>query len=448
MGYNLTNRWTPLTPYDVQNELWRCPSRFIVVPAGRRSGKTEIAKRKLILEAITFSGATNGRFIFAAPTYSQAREIFWEDLKAMIPEWAFAVSRDKSIRESAPMTVSLWNGAKIQVMGLDKPSRIEGGPVDGIVLDEYGNMKPEVWTQHVRPALSTIGRPGWAWFIGVPEGRNHYYELRCDAIEGRLAGWSHFTWFTSLVNPVEAELAKAEMDILTWQQEYEGAFVSFDGRAYYSFGDHNITPRGEQTVYDPSLDLILTFDFNVSPGTASILQEQQAPRWMTANYGKSLGKISVGLDEVFIERNSNTEIVCDQIIDRWGHHEGRVRLFGDPSGGANKSSAVKGSDWDLIEQKLRPIFRHNLTSGYSNSAPAVRSRINATNSRCKAVDGAVRVLLDRDKCRHTIRDFEGVSLDKEGGLADKDGMLTHLSDGWGYYLEEQFPMWNNKLVKE
>jgi len=70
---NLTPKWTDLNHHDEQYKLWRCSKRFIVNPSGRRSGKTEIAKRKLILRAITFKVATNGRFVLAAPTYAQAK---------------------------------------------------------------------------------------------------------------------------------------------------------------------------------------------------------------------------------------------------------------------------------------------------------------------------------------------------------------------------------------
>lgn len=442
----LTKRWTKLNYHEEQVKLWQCDKRFIVVPSGRRSGKTELAKRKLIKRAITFKAAPNGRFVLSAPTYAQAKEIFWEDAKAMIPEWAFETTYSKSIRESG-LVIKLWNGARIIVMGMDKPERVEGPALDGIVFDEYGNMKKEVWTQHVRPALSTVDRPGWAWFIGVPEGRNHYYDLRCDAIEGK-EDWGHFTWFTSDINPEEAEAAKNEMDLLTWQQEYEGAFISFEGRAYYAFGEHNITPKGIRNVYDEDLDLIFAFDFNVSPGTASIIQEQKSPEWLNKINHKELGNISVGLDEVFIERNSNTELICDKLIEKWGHHKGIINIHGDPSGGAKKSSGVKGSDWDLIEQKLGPVFGDRLRYLYARKAPSVKARINATNSRCRSVNGLTRLILDRETCKMTIRDFEGVSLDEDGGLADKTGMLTHLTDGWGYYIEEQHPVWNTTITKE
>ena len=82
------------------------------------------------------------------------------------------------------LSITPANGAEISVVGLDAPERIEGRSINGAVLDEYGNMKPSVWGEHLRPALSD--RLGWCDFIGVPEGRNHYYDLYKAGAGGRL----------------------------------------------------------------------------------------------------------------------------------------------------------------------------------------------------------------------------------------------------------------------
>ena len=54
--------------------------RFRVVVAGRRWGKTQVSKVSLIIKA-----AMKPRQLvwYVAPTYQQARDILWEDLKAV-----------------------------------------------------------------------------------------------------------------------------------------------------------------------------------------------------------------------------------------------------------------------------------------------------------------------------------------------------------------------------
>ena len=106
-----------------------------MVPAGRRSGKTELAKRKLIVEALSAQGWPDPRFFAAAPTRDQAKAIYWNDLKAMVPRLLVAD------RSESNLTLTLRNGAEICVVGMDRPERIEGRPWNGGILDEYANMK-------------------------------------------------------------------------------------------------------------------------------------------------------------------------------------------------------------------------------------------------------------------------------------------------------------------
>lgn len=409
--------------------------------SGRRSGKTELAKRKLIKKALTFTGAPDGRFIFSAPVNSQARAIFWEDAKAMIPDWGLVDKRSKAISESR-MEIRLVNGSKIQVIGMDKAERIEGSPVDGIVLDEYGNMKKTVWASNVRPALSTIGRPGWAWLIGVPEGRNHYYELADDVKNGRKKGWACFNWSTKEVNPEEYESAKGDMDALVFSQEYDGEFVSFEGLAYYGYNEtRNQVPKDYKIQYDPNQELTLCFDFNRNPGVALVVQEQHPPPWMMVrNLGVDRGKITTILGEVFIEKNSNTIIVCDKIIEKWGHHKGGVNLHGDASGGNKLPSSIGGSDWDIVLAKLETAFEDKVWEMFPRRNPGVRARINSVNTRFYTADGYIGVMLDKELTPKFVRDLEGVCVTPEGDL-DKgsDKILTHISDAYGYYTAEEHP---------
>src|SRR5919112_1899756 len=104
----LTPRWTPLKPHPEQLRLIRSPARFKVVPAGRRSGKTERAKRNLIIQALRESSAgrwPDYRYFAAAPTREQAKGIWWQDLKALIPKHLLG----GPIRES-DLTIRLVTG--------------------------------------------------------------------------------------------------------------------------------------------------------------------------------------------------------------------------------------------------------------------------------------------------------------------------------------------------
>lgn len=429
----LTSRWTPLKKHPEQHRLWYFPARFNVNPAGRRSGKTEIAKRKLVIRMMRGTRYDDPRFFAAAPTYGQAKRIYWEDLKRLTPRWF-------QLRPPSESELIIYgvNGAIIQVLGMDKPERIEGTPWDGGILDEYGNMKKETWPQHVRPALSD--RNGWCDLIGVPEGRNHYYDIAKEAQANLSREWGYFWWKSAdILSPSEIEAAKKDLDELTYQQEFEGSFVNFEGRAYYPFLEHTHTTR---ISYDPKQPLIFTFDFNVAPGTAGVIQEKQIKDLETGIplVGDTLTGI---IGEVYIPRNSNTPLVCNKLINDWGKHEGRIICFGDSTGGARGSAKVGGSDWDLVKNILKRHFGDRVEFDIPAANPSERDRINSVNSRLRTMSGKIRLMIDPGKAPHMVKDFEGVVLVKGGsGEIDKKANpeLSHLSDGVGYYVHRKYPV--------
>lgn len=455
-----------------QTRLVLSPARFRVVPAGRRSGKTERAKRFLVKEALGASRLP-AAYGACAPTRDQAKKIFWQDFKELIPKWAI-----KDISESL-LIIRLYNGAEIHVIGMDRPERIEGMPWAGLILDEFANMKPEAWSLHVRPALSDVRcADAWCWFTGVPEGRNHYYDLWKGAIgpwninsppsevkskDGTVTlvpgNWDGFTWPSAdILDPIEVAQAQLDLDELSFEQEYRGSFVNFQGMAYYCWSEQrNQAPLRHR--YVPSGDLVFMFDFNVDPGVAAIGQEMRLPiqapssevvlpnglrlfRNVIQEDGYITGTAIIG--EVYIPRNSNTVAVCNKLIEDWGSHKGRIFIYGDATGGVRKTSATEGSDWDLVKTTLYNHFGSGRVHfRVPESNPTERARINAVNTRLRNTAGEVRLMVDPQHAPQTVKDFEGVRLLEGGsGEIDKkhDPKLTHVTDAIGYYVARAYPV--------
>lgn len=228
----LTPRWTSLRPHRLQHAYFNSKHRFNLNPSGRRSGKTELFKRKLVRAALRGTAFDNPRFFAGAPTRNQAKNIYWADLKALSPPHLRAGTPSEG-----ELVIRFVNGSEIYVVGMDKPERIEGQPWDGGGLDEYGNMKEKAWPENVRPALSD--RKGWCEFIGVPEGRNHYFDLYENAKAkladlGLLSPWGVFEWESKdILDPEEIEAARRDLHPLMFEQEYGGKFVDFRGVAIF-----------------------------------------------------------------------------------------------------------------------------------------------------------------------------------------------------------------------
>ena len=167
-------RWYKLIDHPVQLELLNDDVRFKVVPAGRRSGKTERAKRYIIKQALK---NPNEQYFVAAPTRDQVKKIYWNDLKKLMPE-----SQKANPPSETELTLHFKNGTVIILIGLDKPERIEGTFWSGGIIDEIADIKEGAWEANISPALDTFNpsRPdyqAWCWLIGVPDGLNHYYDM-------------------------------------------------------------------------------------------------------------------------------------------------------------------------------------------------------------------------------------------------------------------------------
>lgn len=430
-------RMYPLRYHEVQHEYWISDARFNIVPAGRRSGKTEIAKRKIVKRAFAHpreggSKFSDPRYFCAAPTRDQAKRIFWDDLKRMVPPHL----RAKKPSETS-LTIYTITGAEIHVLGMDKPERIEGSPWDGGVLDEYGNMKKETWPEHVRPALSD--RMGWCDMIGVPEGRNHYYKEYRRALADTSGVRAPFHWISAdILPPEEIEEARATLDELTFQQEYEASFINFSGRVYWPYDEKYHGSHPLKQAYSERHPLQFMFDFNVEPGVAAVGQTMRLP----VHYGREIGTALIG--EVFIPRGSNTVLVCNKLIKDWGKHRGAIFCYGDATGGAKGSAKLLGSDWQIIKDILWSHFgRDKVHFKVELSNPRERDRVNAVNSRLRSTDGKIRMMVDPKHCPRIIDDFDGVVCVEGGsGEIDKtsDITLTHLSDAIGYYCAKEFPV--------
>lgn len=325
---------------------------------------------------------------------------------------------------------------------MDKPDRVEGKPLDWFGGDEFGNMKEGIWGENIRPALSTMDRPGEAVLTGVPEGRNHFYKMAQYAQSGK-DDWAYFHWPSEEILGMTEEgrkdlaEAKATLDPLTYDQEYNANFINFEGRAYYAFEREVHANKKNRIFYRPDLPLIFCFDFNNKPGVTAIVQEIDGE--------------TCGVGEVWIPQNSNTELVSTKLALTWCHHKGIIKIYGDATGGAKTTTAVAGSDWDLVYGVLKPVFKDRLKMMVRKSNPPERVRVNSVNARLRTADGKTHAKFDPVNCAHLIEDLDSVTLIEGGsGELDKDSdkEKTHISDAFGYYIAECFPIQSREIVQE
>jgi len=204
------------TPRTWQRECHIKKQRFSVYALHRRSGKTELAIMELIDKAMK-TDKELAMFVYVAPFLRQAKAIAWARLKQKIEPLRRTSVID--INEGELSVRFKHNGAIIRLFGGDNPDAMRGLRLDGIVMDEVAQLKNELWTDIVQPALSD--RLGWSIFIGTPSGINLFSELYYKAIDED--GWtaSRYTVFdTDSLHPDEVTRLKRDMSETSFAREY------------------------------------------------------------------------------------------------------------------------------------------------------------------------------------------------------------------------------------
>lgn len=202
-------------PRRWQRECHLNRKRFTVLALHRRAGKTELALRQLLDSALRCQ-LELGLFFYVAPLLKQAKTIAWARLKQIVgPLLAAGLAE---INESELWVRLLTNGAMIRVYGADNPDAMRGVRLDGVVIDEVADVKPETWTEVLQPALAD--RLGWAMFIGTPHGINLFSDLFFKARD--LPDWHaalYTVYDTDALDPDEVERYRQSVDENTFKRE-------------------------------------------------------------------------------------------------------------------------------------------------------------------------------------------------------------------------------------
>jgi hypothetical protein len=135
-------------------------------------GKTVCVINELVKRAL-LNKTDNARYAYVAPFFSQAKDIAW----TMLGHYTKTIPNVK--RNVSELWIEFPNGARITLYGSDNPDRMRGIGLDGCVIDEVAQCKPELWGEVVRPAL--MDKKGFCVFIGTPKGIDKFYELYHEA---------------------------------------------------------------------------------------------------------------------------------------------------------------------------------------------------------------------------------------------------------------------------
>ena len=255
---NIELDYTPrelFLPFHQRKERWGC------IVAHRRAGKTVACINELVIRAI-YSRMKNPQYGYVAPYRQQAKNIAWVYLKDAVNNFAIEV------RES-DLSVTLPNGAKITLYGSDNPDALRGLYFDGIIIDEFGDCRPQLWAEVILPTLAD--RKGWAVVIGTPKGRNQFYDFyELSKKDDRWFSLTIKADTSGLLDNEELEQLKAQMSEGQYDQEMLCSFTAALLGTYYATliaqleSDNRVTTKAE---HDPGFPVTVAMDIGYSDST-------------------------------------------------------------------------------------------------------------------------------------------------------------------------------------
>lgn len=203
-----------------QDEIALDQSRFKVIRAGRRWGKTKLAARELILHALEKPGSMNW---WVANTYRNTRRGYREVLRQIPRE---LLAKEPPPDTSNELIIRLKGGSTLEFYSGGNPDAMAGEGVDFVVVDEAALQPELVWNQIIRPTLMDTG--GGAILISTPRGRNWFWKL-WERGQREGTGWKswHFTSYDSpYIEETEIADAKDSLPERLYRQEILAEFLT------------------------------------------------------------------------------------------------------------------------------------------------------------------------------------------------------------------------------
>ena len=409
-------RWYKLIDHPVQLDLVNAVSsgiRFPVVPAGRRSGKTERFKRYLVKYALMHPGSL---LFAAAPTYNQVKKIYWDDLKLL--SFCYNVSESE-------LKIRYRNGSEIHLIGLDKPERMEGIPWDGGGVDEIADIKKDAWALNILPSLNTVNpnnpdHRSWCWLLGVPNGLNHYYDMAEYAKTSGDKEWGLFTWKSDEILPHDViESLKRTMSIKQYRQEFEASFETVTGRIYEDYNHLNTTT---ETINSNEV-LHWTHDQNYSPLSSAIAVIRDDGVYY--------------LDEIVLQSAISRQS-AEEFVERYkGHANKRVAIYGDPSG---KIGEKHGHSSDYTE--MEHVLRNNgwtFERRVEHVHPAIKDRQNAVRAHICNAKGERQLFVNPSKAKYCHKGLSTVQTKEGSSFQEQETEYQHITTAIGYMIHKLYP---------
>jgi hypothetical protein len=355
--------------------------------------------------------------LLGAPTYPMLRDATLASLLEILEESALGFDYNKSEN----IITMRDSGSRILLRAVDEFERLRGTNLAWFGLDELTYTQEESWLRLVGRLRDPRATRLCGFAVWTPKGFDWVYKkfIAADKPSGYEAIRAQAGENLHLAADYYTLLSRS-YDEKFYRQEVLGEYLTMSGGMVYSSFSREANVR--PLTVDRWQPLLWALDFNVDPMSSLVVQRS--------------GDEILVLDEIVL-RNATTREACEQFLKRFGDHQGDIVVYGDASG--NQKQTTGGTDYQMIREHFAVSTRLTVSYHVPKSNPAIRDRVNLTNSKLRSASGDVELRVD-PRCKELIKDFEQVAYKPDSGQVDKDKdrMRTHLSDALGYLLWQEY----------
>jgi len=433
---DISIRWAPI-PNTPQETAWDddTPDANILFRGGWGAGKTMWLWAKVLkLSAINYPLAG----IWTVPGWGHIKKTLLPSLEEVDAEGRhWFLKPDQFHYNGETHTITWPGGGPIQFATGEHPDSIAGPNMAWAAVDEPGSIPYAAWrntvarVRHVgaklrqKVAAGTNEDLGWLAEMFGPDRDEHCHVYQMDTRQNTelLEANPHYIR-EILANATEAE-AKAYIEGGVANLTGALAHPGFDAEKHWVEG---VAPA------DPTLPLVLAFDFNVDPMCCVIGQTRPGP------YGQEAHVV----DAVVLHGGSTVDQTCDAVLARYPSWPKGFIIYGDATGKARHVKSLV-SNYSMIRDRLQSAGR--ITIRVPTVNPPVSTRLNSVNRMLMNALGQQRIYIRRTlpakQCptRELVRSLQRTQ--KKTGTDDvlkKAGeTITHAGEAFGYWVAYEWP---------
>ena len=384
-------------------------AKFPALVSGYGAGKTYA----LCVKAIKECGLNSGYIgLLMSPTYRMIKDTLQPTFEEVLKNAKF--NYEYSATDNR-YRVYWYNGyCDVILRSAENYRRLAGLNLAWAGVDESALLKDDQCWKMVLSRLRE-GNTLRAFVCTTPEGFNYVYDYWAENPKRGYELIQANSEDNSMLPKEFIDTLKENYDETLIRAYMQGQFVNLQyGATYYNFDREKNT---EKTNYDKTKPIKIGMDFNIDPLCAVLFQEHHISP-----------KVRV-FDEIKLRHSGTGELLTEHMAReiKRRYPNAIYHCYPDPSGQARKTSSIH-TDHDILRQE-KFILK------VKRQAPRVVDRVNAVN---KIMDG--ECIID-PKCKGLIKDLEQV-VNREGtrDIDKSNPELTHLSDGFGYAIDYEYPI--------